>query len=408
MKLFEKKIIVCAFSILLIFTCGCALILSFVIPESAVIGENESAQNVVPNGCRWLFAVKSQKSDSVMENNAKKLKHDENTLNSTVYICGILPVKNIDISVMKQTDVALGGECMGIKLKTNGVLVVGIEDNIQTESGVKESPGKKSGIRVGDVIEIVNGTKVSSAKELANEINKTNGTAEIYGKRSDKEMMWSAQPVTDEKSEKKIGVWVRDNIAGIGTVTFYAKDKFASLGHPISDIDTGNRVDDNGGSICKASIVGIEKSKSGAPGSIKGIFTGGNVGIIDKNTPYGVYGTANQTAAGAEEKLQVARRSEVRGGDAKIYCDIGDGVQAYDIKIDRLLQNGDETKSMIIKITDKNLIEKTGGIVRGMSGAPIVQNGKLSGAVTHVFVNDPTSGYAIFADRMLSETVNAN
>lgn len=402
MKLYEKKLLICAFSILLIFVCGCTFILSFMIPSSAVISENDSAQNILPNGCRWLFAIKESKSDSVMENKSEKIGKGNPNNSSTVYMCGILPVKNIDISVMKNKDVFLGGQCIGIKLKTDGVLVVGIEDELRTKNGFAVSPGKECGIRVGDMIKTVNGTAVSNANELADIIQASDSQITIVGTRSKKEMIWKCNSITDSDGNKKIGIWVRGSIAGIGTVTFYDGKNFGALGHPISDIDSGNEVQDNGGSICNAAIAGIDKSKSGTPGSIKGLFMGDDTGTIIKNTPYGIYG-AYKDEKNMNKAIPVAPRSEVRSGNAKIYCDLGEGVKPYEVKIDRILQSGDETKSMIISITDKKLIEKTGGIVRGMSGAPIVQNEKLIGAVTHVFVNEPTKGYAIFADRMLMQ-----
>jgi len=190
-------------------------------------------------------------------------------------------------------------------------------------------------------------------------------------------------------------------VSGIGTLTFASEKGFGALGHPISDIDTGNFVKSSNGSIYSASVVGVDKGQKGVPGSLSGIFTSQKIGTIAKNSSCGVFGRCDGTLGG--DMVAVAKKEEIKCTDATILCDVGDGVKSFDAEIVRLILSGEATKGMVIHITDDRLIEKTGGIVQGMSGSPIVQNGKLIGAVTHVFVNDPTRGYGIFIENMLSE-----
>ena len=204
----------------------------------------------------------------------------------------------------------------------------------------------------------------------------------------------------EAESFKNKGGWVIDTVAGIGTVTFYSDSGFGALGHSISDIDTGESVDSVGGSIFDASVVGVDKSEKGVPGSLKGVFSGKKTGEVSKNSSFGIYG---KCPLPDYEKMSIQLRCDTRPGDAKIICDIGDGREEFDAKITRILPSGETTKGMIIEITDRKLLDKCGGIVQGMSGSPILQNGKLVGAVTHVFVNEPGRGYGIFIENMLAE-----
>jgi len=397
--IFKKTSSVARFTLFFILFTLCApSILSLSIPEKVLIHQNETGGKWLPEGAKWILSSKETPSEDVWQNSGEKLNQNSfQKIDATVYLCGFIPFKNVDLSVTDEIKLTPGGNLVGINLKTKGVLVVGTED-VQTKNG-KLSPAKKSGIKEGDIITSINQTKVYSTDDVSNLISESDGTILINGERDGKEMTWEIQIPKDSK-EKKIGLWVRDTVAGIGTVTFYSDTGFGALGHPISDIDTGECITSSGGSIFDASVVGVEKSEKGSPGALKGVFSGKKIGEISENSPFGIYG---KSSAPDYEKVSIQPRSETKTGEAKIICDIGDGREEFSAKIIRILPHGETTKGMVIEITDKKLIEKCGGIVQGMSGSPIVQNGKLVGAVTHVFVNDPTRGYGIFIENMLAE-----
>ena len=230
--------------------------------------------------------------------------------------------------------------------------------------------------------------------------------------RKNEEAKASLKPMFDSVTGKyKLGLWIRDDAAGVGTLTYVRKDnlRFGALGHPVCDIDTGSMMPVSSGSIFKCNVVGYKKGTKGNPGELKGLFlrNGSIFGSLDKNIKCGVYGTFNQERLDfvSEREVEVADRHEIKSGKATIRCTI-DGYEPQDYEIEIVktyFQSGNDTKSMFIRVTDKNLLERTGGIVQGMSGSPIIQNGKLVGAVTHVFVSDPTKGYGIFADLMINE-----
>ena len=304
-----------------------------------------------------------------------------------------------------------GGQPIGVKLNTDGILVVGFSD-IDTPSGKKMSPAAASGIQIGDLIIDIESTKIESTTQLSETINKY-GSKEISIKikRSDNYHTVKVKPVYNSANkESKIGLWVRDSAAGVGTLTFYdpSTGKFGALGHPINDMDTGSIIKIKDGSIYNAKIISIEQGKKGKPGELRGIFSEDDgIGKIQKNTSQGIYGnlTGEFKNSDRNKAYSIARRNEIKEGPAKIFTCIDDNeVKEYDISIEKTFtQNKPSSKSMIIKITDKDLLSKTGGIVQGMSGSPIVQNNKIVGAVTHVFVNRPDMGYGIYIEWMLDE-----
>lgn len=284
----------------------------------------------------------------------------------------------------------------GIKVRSDGVMVVGVNNG---------SPAQKCGIRKGDVITSVNGTEVTTNEELSAAIQ-LSSPASLCVRRGDSLLYLSATPDIDD-GILRIGAWVRDSAAGIGTLTFVSPETgdFAGLGHSVSDVTTGDAVPLGKGEITAADIYDVIKGKSGETGELCGALIGqDSIGSLTANTDVGVFGQMNVPPT-CGEPVPVAFRHEVECGEAVILSTIsGTQPQEYSIEIERInLCDLNGSKGMVISVTDKRLLEQTGGIVRGMSGSPILQNGRLVGAVTHVLVNDPTKGYAVFAETMLSE-----
>lgn len=315
-----------------------------------------------------------------------------------------IPYKSVTLKVLEEREVIPGGETIGIRLYSDGLIVVGVGKI--SENG--KSPGEKAGIKVGDVITRVNGNTVGAPEELSSLIAETEGELELEIKSGeDVKKIYVTPEASEYDRQKRIGLWVRDSTAGVGTLTYINPDSlsYGALGHSVSDADTGVRFEVRRGSIEECGVTEIVKSEKGSPGELRGVFYGGAeaIGTIEKNTPSGIFGSVKSADGG--EKLQVALKNEVRAGEAVIRTSLGEGeVREYSINIRRVSPNTKNvSKGMIIEVTDGELIAKTGGIVQGMSGSPIIQNGKLVGAVTHVLVNEPTMGYAIFAENMLAE-----
>lgn len=344
----------------------------------------------------------------------EKESNNKNTLDVNVKLFGVFPVKTVTLNFMPEIKVIPGGQPIGVKLYTEGVLVVGFAD-VDTDSGRKQSPAAVSGIEMGDSIIEINGIKVKNNSHVSDIINKNgSGTLNVKFNRKGEIKSINIKPVESiKKDEYKIGLWIRDFTAGVGTLTFYdpSSGKFGALGHPINDIDTGSLLSVKDGKIYNARIISIEQGVKGKPGELRGIFSEDDeAGFLKKNTSSGIYGeTTNLNGLTSREynhkPIPIARQNEIKEGAAKILTSIDDGsVKAYDIYIEKLTkQSKPNPKSMIIRITDKELLRKTGGIVQGMSGSPIIQDGKLVGAVTHVFVNRPDMGYGIYIEWMLQE-----
>lgn len=310
----------------------------------------------------------------------------------------------------KDIEVYPGGISIGVKINNKGALVVGYSD-ISTHDGLSESPGKVAGIELGDIIEEVNGENIETCSDLISKV-KTCRNDEMTVKilRGNSEITKKVSLIKED-NEYKIGLWVRDSTAGIGTLTFYDKDSktFGALGHPITDGDTNVSFNIKSGTLLRSSVLSIKKGERGNPGEIKGLFINENesIGNIEKNTKSGIYGdgSAELINPNFNKAMTVAYRDEIKEGHAQIITTVEDGgAKAYDIEILKLLpQDEPGSKSMIIKIVDPVLLEKTGGIVQGMSGSPIIQNGKIIGAVTHVLINKPDVGYGIYIEWMLQD-----
>ena len=321
-----------------------------------------------------------------------------------LHLLGVFPIKDVTVSVVQKGSVVLGGIPFGIKLYADGVMVVSLSP-VETATG-NRYPAKNAGIKVGDQILSIDGTAVYTNEDVSNAVKRSAGKKMTFHIRRDGiefDVSFCAEKSAKENCYK-VGIWVRDSSAGIGTVTFYdpATNVLGGLGHAVCDVDTGDVIPISSGEIVPARIYGVTKSEVGTPGELRGGFESGTFGPLLKNCDRGVYAQLDaRTMFG--ERLPIMLKQEVKTGDAKIYTTVSGTKPAwYDIRITQVrYRDTTGTRSMVVEITDPDLLAATGGIVQGMSGTPIVQNGKLVGAITHVFVNDPTKGYAIFAENML-------
>lgn len=300
-----------------------------------------------------------------------------------------------------------GGETIGMKIYTNGVYIIGIT-YVETAEG-RKYPGKDAELKIGDYITEINGKKIYTAEELTAMLKTRKEVAAKINRNGNTFIVTLNPQLQKNSNEYKMGLWVRDSTAGIGTVTFYDKENntYGALGHGICDADTGKLLVIKKGYSYEAFINSVKKSEKGAPGELTANFQYLSTadGYITKNTDCGVFGKVSKVPQG--EEYHIAKTDEIQLGEAEIISTVnGEEKKKYKVEIVRmstgksLMGNG-----MVIKVTDNDLIRKTGGIVQGMSGSPIIQNGKIIGAVTHVFVNDPTKGYGIFIENMLKKLI---
>lgn len=336
------------------------------------------------------------------------------TAEVTLSLMGILPVKKVQVSISPEKTLMPGGQAIGVALKTDGVMVVGTSD---LGGAAGASPARLSGVRPGDVITAVNGLKVTGASQLSQLVAQAGAVPlQLALKRSEEQLILTVTPKKDEATGVfRLGVWVRDSTAGVGTLSFYDPDngRYGALGHAITDADTGQPLTVSQGQVLRANVVDVQKGQRGVPGELKGSFLREKeiLGTITQNTILGIYGALDEKSVNPlyPQGLPVGLRSTVHRGPAQILsCVAGETVKAYDVEITQVnRQSVPAPKSMVIKVTDPELLGKTGGIVQGMSGSPIIQDGKLIGAVTHVFVGDPTQGYGLYIDWMLAQSQGA-
>ena len=381
----------------------CAVIFAFVaagqwlVPaEVTTFGQNDGAFTA-------LYTLKDDsKTRTVNYQNSSTLRRD-------VKLLGVVPVKTVSVTRSQAKKVYVSGEVFGIKLYTNGVIVVGTQD--VSAGGKKINPAKDAGIRVGDIIVSINNIAVLSSSEVSEILGDNNGgDYKIRVNRDGRYRAFTVKPVFSEREGcYKAGLWVRDSTAGIGTITFYNKEQgtFAALGHQVNDIDTNEIMPLLEGEAVKADITRVHKAKNGATGSLSCEFKDDIIGQLLDNRECGLYGAYSKVSDTAKP-YEIAPRQEITRGRAQILSTVDSGKpQLYDVEITRVKYRGDsEQKDIVLKVTDKELLKKTGGIVQGMSGSPLIQNGKLVGALTHVVINQPEKGYAVFADTMLKASKN--
>ncbi|MEX1030917.1 MAG: SpoIVB peptidase [Paenibacillaceae bacterium] len=338
-----------------------------------------------------------------------------------VKLFGTIPLKTVKVNVIPDLRVIPGGQTIGVKIHSDGILVVG-HHLIQVSPDSKHSPGELADIRLGDRIIRMNGQEihdVSKVADIVNQAGKSKKPIQLVIMRNGKQMNTMIQPGLDVNEHSyRLGIYIRDSAAGVGTLTFYAPEQamFGALGHVITDMDTRTAIVPRGGEVVHSSVSSISKSQNGEPGEKRAhFFKEHNVlGTIQKNTQFGIFGSMSSTPehGAIAEGIPVAFAEDVKEGPAEILTVVnGQKVERFKIEVVHAAkQDTPATKGIIIRITDLRLLEKTGGIVQGMSGSPIIQNGKLIGAVTHVFVNDPTSGYGCYIEWMLKDagiTMNA-
>ncbi len=327
--------------------------------------------------------------------------------NVKLKLFGFLTYKNMKIDVVEQKYLYASGNSVGININTDGILVLGT-GIITGKDGMNYEPSLNV-LKSGDYILKVNGKYVDTKKKLINFIEKCNGNDIQLDVRRNKQMTeLIVKPILASDGLYKIGAWVRDDTQGIGTLTYVdEKGEFGALGHGITDIDTGLLMKVKEGGLYKADIVQINKGKKGTPGEVVGVIrkgTGEKQGNISKNTRQGIFGTVDNIVFdyNACRKYPMGLKQDVKTGKATILCQLSDKVEEYAIEIEKIELNTENySKGIIIHITDKRLLSLTNGIVQGMSGSPIIQNGKIIGAVTHVFVQDSTRGYGIFVENMV-------
>ncbi|MFC5467871.1 SpoIVB peptidase [Cohnella suwonensis] len=327
---------------------------------------------------------------------------------------GRIPFKTVRLQVIPNLKVIPGGQTIGVKVKAAGIMVVG-HHLVQTKNRSKVSPGEDAKLKLGDLIVEINGetcNDISKIAPYAESAGRTGEALRLLVQRGKDRFKTTLKPAYDEEDKAwRLGLYIRDSAAGVGTLTFYAPDQgvYGALGHVITDMDTQSPIVVGSGEIVQSNVNSISKSQSGEPGEKRASFLKGGktLGNVERNTPFGIFGQMKQLPDHAyqPEPISVAFAEEVKEGPAQMLTVVEkQKVERFDIEIVHVAkQSAPATKGMVIKITDKQLLERTGGIVQGMSGSPIIQNGKLVGAVTHVFVNDPSSGYGCFIEWMLQD-----
>ncbi|MDB2158845.1 MULTISPECIES: SpoIVB peptidase [Clostridium] len=338
-------------------------------------------------------------------------KIDDDSNKYEIKFLGMIPLKSVEVEKIKDLELYPGGVPIGVRVSSEGVLVVGYSD-IEINNEKEESPGKVGGLEIGDVILKINGIEMHNSRDLVKAIKQSEkDSIKVDILRHGENITKIVTLKKENNKDYKIGLWIRDSTAGVGTMTFYddTSKKFGALGHPITDSDTNEPFLIKDGDVIESSIISIRKGEKGSPGELKGIFINESnpTGEIDKNTQSGIFGQLNSNILQKSDikRLKVGFRDEIVPGKAKIITTIDEnGPQEYEIEIEKLLnQNVASSKSMVIKVTDPRLLEKTGGIVQGMSGSPIIQNNKIVGAVTHVLINKPDTGYGIYIEWMLQD-----
>lgn len=400
MKRFFRILAVCAAVFSIIILVAGAMISSLTPDSYNVTSENSDDDFYISY---WPVNAKSISHTSREIENADKLyskKHD-----ADIMLMNLIPIKRVNVDIISNAQVIPCGTPFGIKIFTQGVVVVGMTGvKCETEQC---NPAKEAGLKKGDVIKKINGVEVNTNEDVSKIVEENGGKGlELEISRDNMVFNTTLVPVKSANDNTfKIGLWVRDSSAGIGTLTFYDEQtkSFAGLGHGICDIDTCELLPLMKGDIVKANINGVTKGVRGTPGELRGYFNSEDpIGNLTANISTGVYGFMEDKPS-ENEAIPVLMKQDVTTGSAKVLTTIfGEEPQYYDIEIVSVNYNENyPTKNMVVSITDPVLLEKTGGIVQGMSGSPIIKDGALVGAITHVFVNEPTRGYGIFAENML-------
>lgn len=397
MKKFKNVITIIFLFILYIYVANISLI-----PKEIVLLEGEELN------LKKMFGIQTVET-------AKTSNNNYNVSNLEVNMFGSIPLKDVKVTVIDDIEVVPIGKIIGLKLYTNGVLVVGMSE-IEDCNNNLIKPYQNTDIKEGDTILKINENEIQDIDVLKEVVNKSEGeNLKLTILRDGSILTSNITPVQTDDKEYKLGLWVKDAATGVGTMTYYEPNSksFAVLGHGITDSDTNNLINIESGELVTSKVISIKKGEIENPGEIKGtILNQQTIGRVSKNTQFGIYGTLDNLTSlniDTSKKMKVALRDEIKIGEAKIICSLDNSnkTKEYRIEIEKIYYDNDyNNKSMLIRVTDSELIDKTGGIIRGLSGAPIIQNGKFIGAVTNVLVSNPEIGYAIFGDLMVKEMTN--
>jgi len=383
------------------------------LPENHFLISNE---NIQLNGI-WskLIKVERESSNEITPVSSVMSNSLESEIVEVSYkLFGIFPLKSGEVVVMNPMKLIPGGQSIGVTLKTKGVMVVG-QAPVIDKAGNKLFPAKEAGIEVGDILLKIDNLEVRTDQEVSNAINlggEQKGNVHVVYKHKEQIVEKTIKPVFCLDTERyRMGLFVRDEAAGVGTLSFLDPftGLYGALGHVITDADTNQKIEVSNGKVMASTIYGIEKGKRGSPGEKIGSFVTNSTftGTIEKNTMTGIFGVMSGPVVNPyyKQAIPVGWESEVKVGPAKIYTVIqGEKIEEFDVTIDRVMHNRSDSKNMIVRVTDSRLLEITGGIIQGMSGSPIIQDGKIIGAVTHVFVNDSQRGYGVFIQNMINES----
>lgn len=401
MKKFFKILLILTLIIILVYVSNVTSI-----PDNLILMQGEELN------IKTMFGLNLENSSGqtieAMASDTEKISKEVGKLDLSLNL-GNFSLKDVTVNVIPNTVVIPGGEAIGLRLYTSGVLVIGMSEIVGTDNK-SYSPYKDSGIQEGDMIVKIDNKAITCTSDLITKVNECNGNSvEITYVRDGNNYITEIKPTKTEENEYKLGLWVRDAAAGVGTITYYDPESqmFGALGHGILDIDTDQLIDIAKGEVITSKILSIVKGEKGKPGEVQGSIDNGKViGEVYKNTNFGIYGKLTDVSLIEGGKtLEVMPRDEVKLGKATIICTLDNNKrEEYEIEIEKLYTSTNRNnKNMIIKVTDERILEKTGGIIQGMSGSPILQDGKFVGAVTHVMVNNPEKGYGIFADTMLKQ-----
>lgn len=398
---FMRKIIRITDSVLAVL---CAVIMAFVTVGTYSLPDSITSYNAEDKDISSFYTLESPKGLASVDYQSASPKTE------TYSLFGIVPVKSVKVSVKPTPEVYVSGEVFGIKLYTDGVIVVGTQ-SVDLGDGRKINPASQAGIEKGDIIVSINNIKVYSSYEVSALLNENNGDSyNLKIKRDGRYKTFILTPAySPREGSYKAGLWVRDSTAGIGTLTFYNEKNgtFAALGHQINDIDTNELMPLLEGEAVSASVTKVQRATSGSTGSLWCNFEDNTIGILCDNSENGLYGTYVKIPENAVKYPVAAKQEAVKGKAYMLSTVSGKKAELFEIEITRITySHEEEQRDMVFKITDKRLLNETGGIVQGMSGSPIIQNGKLIGAVTHVIVNNPEKGYAVFAQTMYEKSLS--
>lgn len=398
----RKKFFLASFVCLIFFS---ADLLYDSIPDEiyATNGEEEEIQFMLP-----VTLEKKEETVPVLKNQTASsvVSHDSSGYKLSCKLFHLIPIKEVSVRVVEKDYVMPSGVPIGIYTKTKGILIIGT-GKVTASDGLVYEPAEKI-VKGGDYIATVNGREVSEKEELAKLVNESGPNPVVLGILRDGEWLeLKMEPVALADGTYKLGIWVRDDMAGVGTLTYIKQNmEFGALGHPVSDGDTGSMLRLLEGKVYSTNIVGIVKGEDGTPGELTGVINYKDefcLGTIDENTKTGIYGGLQKLPDQMEDAyVEIGYKQSVHPGPAYILSSLDGNLQQYQVEIDEVdLSGKEENKGILFHVTDERLLSETGGIVQGMSGSPILQDGKIIGAVTHVFISDATKGYGVFIEKML-------